>query len=249
MTEHDKNVPQFFLTAPQPCPYLPDRFERKVFTYLSDPVAGDMNSVLTQGGFRRSQNIAYRPVCDGCQACVSIRIVVDAFQPDRTMRRVTKKNAHIFGAICAPKITSEQYALFSDYLNARHPDGGMSEMSVLDYQMMVEDTRADTQLIEYRGSGIDTGITGKGEGPLLAVALTDIINDGLSMVYSFFSPELRSSSLGMFVILDHIKRAKSLGLPYVYLGYWVAGSEKMGYKERYRPQEHLTSKGWQISGK
>jgi len=245
MTQHPVDTPQFYLTAPSPCPYLPKRFERKVFTHLIGERAGGLNHLLTQGGFRRSQNIAYRPACEGCRACVSVRIVVDDFKPDKSFRRNLKTNADLIGAETSASASSEQYSLFRRYLDARHSDGGMADMSVLDYAMMVEDTHVETVLIEYRRRGPDSGITGRGRGDLLAVALTDVLADGLSMVYSFYDTEQPWRGLGTFMILDHVRRARARGLPYVYLGYWVEGSRKMDYKTRFRPQERLGPRGWE----
>lgn len=245
MTQHIQNSPQFYLTAPAPCPYLDDKVERKVFTHLIGSKASEINDLLTQGGFRRSQNIAYRPVCDNCQACVSIRIITDEFNMNRSMKRVWRHNSDLIGTVGEAITTDEQYALFHAYLEARHRDGGMSGMSVQDYKMMVEDTDVSTKVIEYRRRGPDSFITGKGEGELIAVALTDLLSDGLSMVYSFYNPELHSRSLGTYIILDHLHRARQYGLPHVYLGYWVNGSRKMDYKIRFRPQEQLGARGWQ----
>ncbi len=247
MTKHTPESPQFFLTAPAPCPYLPGRAERKVFTQLAGDRAGALNDILTQGGFRRSQNIAYRPACEGCRACVSVRTLVDPFEMTGGFQRVLKRNRDLVGTETPSSPSSEQYSLFRTYLDARHADGGMADMSVLDYAMMVGDSHVDTTIIEYRFRGIDTGITGRGEGPLVAAALTDILSDGLSMVYSFFDPGYRDRSLGTFMILDHIRRARRMGLPYVYLGYWVDGSAKMDYKRRFRPQEHLGARGWTLT--
>lgn len=245
MSEHPRDTPQFYLTAPSPCPYLPDREERKVFTHLVGERAATLNDVLTQGGFRRSQSIAYRPACEGCRACVSVRICVDDFHETRSFRRVRAENADIVGALRPPSPTSEQYSLFRAYVTTRHGDGGMADMSVLDYAMMVEDTHVDTRLVEYRNRNVDTRFLGRGTGDLMAVALTDILSDGLSMVYSFYNPQAQHRSLGTFLILDHVTRAKSMGLPYVYLGYWVQGSHKMDYKRRYLPQERLSPHGWE----
>jgi arginine-tRNA-protein transferase len=235
ITEH----PQFYLTAPSPCPYLPERFERKVFTHLVGDRAEGLNDLLTQGGFRRSQNIAYRPACEGCRACVSVRVVVDEFEWTRSLRRVARLNDDLerFARPALP--SSEQYSVFRAYLDSRHADGGMADMTVLDYAMMVEDTHVDTRLFEYRRR-----VNGRNRGPLVACALTDILADGLSMVYSFFEPDAADQSLGTYMILDHIRAATELGLPYVYLGYWVQGSDKMAYKSRFQPQEHLGAKGW-----
>jgi arginine-tRNA-protein transferase len=245
MTQHPTQSPQFFLTAPSPCPYLEGQFERKVFTHLVGDKAPEMNDLLTQGGFRRSQNIAYRPACETCRACVSVRILAQEFTASRNMKRVIQCNSDLIGAMHDAQPSTEQYSLFRGYLDARHRRGGMSDMTVLDYAMMVEDTHVDTKVIEYRKRGPDTFITGKGQGELIAVALTDKMADGLSMVYSYFNPEFEDRSLGTFMILDHIARARAMGLPHVYLGYWVNGSRKMNYKMRFMPQEHLGPKGWE----
>ncbi len=243
--QHPPHSPQFYLTAPSPCPYVEGEFERKVFTHLAGDRAPELNDLLTQGGFRRSQNIAYRPACETCRACVSVRILVDQFEPTRSMRRAVARNDDLIGAVHDAEPSSEQYSLFRTYLDARHHDGGMADMTVLDYAMMVEDSHVDTRVVEYRRRGPDSFITGKGEGELVAVALTDWMADGLSMVYSFYDPALEHRSLGTFMILDHIARARAAGLPHVYLGYWVNGSRKMAYKVRFEPQEHLGPKGWE----
>ncbi|RUZ78818.1 arginyltransferase [Mesorhizobium sp. M7A.F.Ca.US.006.01.1.1] len=245
MTQHPTQSPQFFLTAPSPCPYLDGQFERKVFTHLVGDKAAEMNDLLTQGGFRRSQNIAYRPACETCRACVSVRILAQEFVASRNMKRVLQHNSDLVGYMHNAEPSTEQYSLFRSYLDARHRRGGMSDMTVLDYAMMVEDTHVDTKVIEYRRRGPDTFITGKGQGELIAVALTDKMADGLSMVYSYFNPDFEERSLGTFMILDHIARARAMGLPHVYLGYWVNGSRKMNYKMRFMPQEHLGPKGWE----
>lgn len=246
MTQHTTKTPQFFLTSPSPCPYLKGELERKVFTHLVGDRAPEMNDLLTQGGFRRSQNIAYRPACETCRACVSVRILADQFSPTRNMRRIAKVNNDLIGAESDAEPTSEQYSLFRAYLDSRHRDGGMSDMTVLDYAMMVEDTHVGTKVIEYRRRGPDSFVTGRGEGPLVAVALSDRMADGYSMVYSFFDPAEEKRSLGTWMILDHIERTMQEGLPHVYLGYWVKGSRKMDYKTRFNPQEHLTGDGWEI---
>jgi arginine-tRNA-protein transferase len=232
------------LTAPSPCPYLPGREERKVFTHLVGERAPELNDLLTHGGFRRSQSIAYRPACETCRACVSVRVVVEDFRPTRSMRRVLDRNSDLVADMRVPVPTSEQYSVFRGYLDSRHRDGGMADMTVLDYAMMVEDSHVETRIVEFRRRGPDSRITGRGNGPLLGVALTDVLSDGLSMVYSFFDPDAGDRSLGTFIILDHIARARRLGLPYVYLGYWVKGSRKMDYKGRFLPQERLTGDGW-----
>jgi arginine-tRNA-protein transferase len=244
VTSHPRDAPQFYLTAPSPCPYLAGREERKVFTHIVGRRAREINEILTQGGFRRSQTIAYRPACESCRACISVRVLVDEFRPSANMRRVLRANRDIVGTATPNEPSSEQYGLFQRYLEARHGEGGMVDMSVLDYAMMVEDSHVDTRLLEYRRRGPDTAIHGRGQGPLVALSLTDELGDGLSMVYSVFDPRLADRSLGTFLILDHIARAKARGLPYLYLGYWVEGSRKMDYKARFTPQERLLTTGW-----
>ncbi len=245
MTQQPRDTPQFFLTSPSSCPYLPGKQERKVFTHLVGERAPEVNDILTQGGFRRSQSIAYRPACEACRACISVRVLAQEFEPTRAFRRVQASNEDLVGHARTPAPTAEQYSLFRDYLDARHADGGMVDMTVLDYSMMVEDSHVQTKLIEYRRRGPDSTMTGRGEGPLLAVALTDVLADGLSMVYSFYDPEVPGRSLGTYLILDHIERARRMGLPHVYLGYWVKGSPKMDYKRRFLPQERLSPDGWE----
>jgi arginyl-tRNA--protein-N-Asp/Glu arginylyltransferase len=245
VTQHSRNTPQFYLTAPSPCPYLPGYDERKVFTHLVGERAIELNDLLTHGGFRRSQSIAYRPACESCRACVSVRVLVDEFRPTQSLRRVLKCNDDIVGEMRMAVPTSEQYSVFRGYLDTRHRDGGMADMTALDYAMMVEDSHVETRIVEYRRRGPDTAINGRGSGDLLAVALTDVLGDGLSMVYSFFESRSASRSLGTFMILDHIARTKRLGLPHLYLGYWVRGSRKMDYKSRFLPQERLSPEGWQ----
>lgn len=216
-----------------------------MFTHLVGEGATALNDVLTHGGFRRSQSIAYRPACEGCRACVSVRVCVAPFKESRGLRRVRAHNADLTGTFRAPPPTSEQYSLFRSYVAVRHGSGGMADMNALDYAMMVEDTHVQTRLVEYRRHAPDASGTGSESGDLYAVALTDILSDGLSMVYSFYNPHMPSRSLGTFLILDHIARARTMGLPYVYLGYWVKGSRKMGYKTRFHPQEHLSPRGWE----
>jgi arginine-tRNA-protein transferase len=223
---------------------LSGREERKVFTHLVGERAPGLNDLLTHGGFRRSQSIAYRPACEGCRACVSVRVIADEFHPTRSMRRILARNSDVVGEMRVLVPTSEQYSVFRAYLDARHHDGGMADMTVLDYAMMVEDSHVKTRLVEYRRRGPDTAINGRGSGALLGVALTDVLSDGLSMVYSFFDPEEGSRSLGTLMILDHIERARRMGLTYVYLGYWVDGSRKMDYKARFLPQERLAPDSW-----
>ena len=244
MTQHPRDTPQFYLTTPSPCPYLQGKEERKVFTHLVGDKAPELNDILTQGGFRRSQSIAYRPACDGCKACVSVRVIANEFCPARSHRRVLSSNADVIGEMKDAAPTSEHYSVFRAYLDARHRDGGMADMTVLDYATMVEDSHVKTSIVEYRLRGPDSGFNGRGVGPLMAVALTDVLSDGLSLVYSFYDPEFSARSLGTFVILDHIARARRLRLPYLYLGYWIEASKKMDYKRRFLPQERLLPDRW-----
>jgi arginine-tRNA-protein transferase len=214
-----------------------------VFTHLVGERAAELNDLLTQGGFRRSQSIAYRPACDACRSCISVRVVAGDFRPTRNMRRVLERNTDIIAEMGPALPSSEQYSVFRAYLDSRHRDGGMADMTVLDYAMMVEDSHITTKIVEYRRRTPDSGFTGRG-GELLAVSLTDVLGDGLSMVYSYFDPDEASRSLGTFAILDHIARAREMRLPYLYLGYWVRGSRKMDYKGRFLPQERLMPSGW-----
>jgi arginyl-tRNA--protein-N-Asp/Glu arginylyltransferase len=232
---------RFFLTAPSPCPYLPGRDERKVFAHLPIGEGPTVNDGLTQVGFRRSQNIAYRPACDGCDACVSARIPAVDYPFARSERRVLERNEDLSRHWVEAEATTEQFDLLRRYLSARHPRGGMSDMTWPDFVAMVEDTAVRTHLIEYRLASQD-----RGPGDLVACVLVDILHDGLSLVYSFYDPGLTRRSLGSFVILDHIRQAQATGLGYVYLGYWVSGSLKMAYKARFNPLEVLKPGGWRL---
>ena len=234
--EHSKT--EFYLTSPSPCPYLTGRKERKIFSFLSGPTAPQLNALLTRRGFRRSQNIVYLPACDQCSACKPVRIKADEFEMKRSWRRISNRNSDLTRVVRAPKATSEQFSVLRAYLDGRHAEGGMSEMTVLDYTSMVEQTAVDTLLIEYWAD------KGGPEERLIACSLTDRMPDGLSMVYSFFEPEEIGRSLGSYMILDHVGYARELGLGHVYLGYWVKGSAKMDYKARFQPLEQWTSGQW-----
>jgi arginine-tRNA-protein transferase len=230
---------RFFLTAPTPCPYLPDRQERKVFAHLPLNDGPVVNDNLTGAGFRRSQNIAYRPACEACSACVSARVPVTDYAYSRSERRILKRNDDLQRHLVEAEATLEQFELMRRYLTARHAGGGMAEMAWPDYQAMVEDTAVRTHIIEYRRVSADGG-----PGDLVACALVDLLSDGLSLVYSFYDPRAAQRSLGSFVILDHIVQARRTGLPFVYLGYWISGSAKMDYKARFSPIELLRPQGW-----
>jgi arginine-tRNA-protein transferase len=225
----------FYTTAPLPCPYVAGRTERKVVTELSGVSAESLHDRLSRGGFRRSHNIAYAPVCPSCNACVPIRIRAKDFSPNRTQRRIARLNADLTVAEVPPRATAEQFQLFQRYQQARHGDGDMASMSFYDYRAMVEDTPIDTCIIEFRDP----------KERLLGACLTDRLGDGLSAVYSFFSPDEDERSLGTQAILCLIERVTRLGLPHVYLGYWVQESRKMAYKSKFRPSEVLRNGQWQ----
>ncbi|MEZ5853313.1 MAG: arginyltransferase [Hyphomicrobiaceae bacterium] len=248
MTEQQKSFPEFYVTAPQQCPYLQGRHERKLFTHLTPDKPRAMIDSLLRGGFRRSQNVAYMPYCEGCQACVSVRVKVDQFEPGRTFRRISARNTDLVARRIPSVPTVEQYTLFRSYIDQRHSDGGMADMTVMDFAMMVEDSIIDTTLTEYRlpaASGdAQTAADDANQGRLVGVALCDRLSDGISMVYSFYDTSEESRSLGSYMILEHIAQTRRLGLPYLYLGYWIEGSRKMTYKSRFTPQEHLGPDGW-----
>lgn len=227
--------PQFYVTAPQPCPYLAGQSERKLFTSLDGGDADQLHNALSKQGFRRSQNVLYRPACSHCSACLSARIRVDDFIPTRGQRRIVKRNAGLIRKSNAPWATEEQYALFHAYLETRHADGGMSDMDIFEFGAMIEETPIRSRVVEYWADGGDT---------LRAACLTDIIDDGLSLVYSFFDPAHARDSLGKFMVLDHITLAREAGLPYVYLGYWVPGSPKMDYKAHFSGIELFYKGKW-----
>ncbi len=240
MSDLGQQFPRFFMTAPARCPYLPGKQERKVFTELTGADAPAYLEALGQAGFRRSQNVAYRPSCTGCTACVSVRVVARDYVPTESHRRLIRRNQDIHVYECEPWTTDEQYALLRRYLSLRHPSGGMATMDQFDFADMVERSPVQTLLYEYREPSDDPDKL----GTLIAVALTDVLSDGLSMVYSFYDPGSARKGLGTYVILDHLLRAHAQNLPYVYLGYWVKGSPKMDYKARFHPLQRLTPAGW-----
>jgi len=212
-----------------------------VFAHLPLSEGAAVNDALTEVGFRRSQNIAYRPACEACDACVSARIPVQDYVFSRSEERVLDKSRDLERHLVESEATLEQFELLRRYLTTRHAEGGMADMTWQDYVAMVEDTAVRTHLIEYRIRTDD-----RGPGDLAACALVDVLADGLSLVYSFFEPALSKRSLGSFMILDHVNQARASNLPYVYLGYWVSGSEKMAYKARFSPLEVLRPGGWRL---
>jgi leucyl-tRNA---protein transferase len=235
MTVQSRTRPlTFLLTREAPCPYLPGRRERKLVTELGGPDAAETYDLLSRAGFRRSHAVAYRPACQGCQACVPVRVPVQEFIPGRSLRRVARRNAGVLVSLRPARATTEQFALFVRYLARRHGDGEMAGMGFADYRSMVEDTPIDSGIVELRN----------GDGDLVGCCLVDRSADGLSAVYSFFDPERSADSLGNFIVLRLIDEARRRGLPYVYLGYWIAASRKMAYKIRFRPLESFGEDGW-----
>jgi arginine-tRNA-protein transferase len=228
-------APQFYVTAPQPCPYLEGRMERKLFTALQGENADKLNDSLSHQGFRRSQNVLYRPSCAECSACLSARIDVAAFTMSRSQRRTRNRNLDLTRRATSPWASEEQYELFRSYLDSRHADGGMADMDVFEFAAMIEETPIRSRVVEY---------SDEESGALIGVSLTDVLSDGLSMVYSFYAPNMPRRSLGTYMIIDHIDIAREAGLPYVYLGYWVPGSQKMGYKSKFSGLEVYTGGTW-----
>ncbi len=233
----------YYVLAEGPCPYLPGRRERKLITDIpgapGTPVdaATARYSLLSRAGFRRSHQYAYRPACDGCSACVPVRVRVADFESGASLKRVARSNRDLIAIECPAKSTHEQYELFSRYIQARHGDGEMADMTALDYHGMVRHSRVETRMAEYRDAG----------GTLVAACLFDRLDDGLSAVYSFFEPELDGRSLGNHMVLWLIETARAEALPYVYLGYWIAQAPKMAYKTRFRPLEALGENGWKTA--
>lgn len=224
----------FTMTVAHPCPYIEGRLERDVVADLNIPNAQGFYDWLLRSGFRRVQHMAYRPACPGCNACVPVRINVNGFRISRNLREVQRRNRDVTERVLPAKATQEQYQLFMRYQTSRHAEGEMATMDFADYRMMVEESPLATNLVEYRTDA----------GELVAVCLTDQVRDGLSGVYKFFSPRHGRRSLGTLTILRHIERARSLGLPYFYLGYWIGECRKMSYKQRFQPLEALVDGTW-----
>ncbi|WP_417317631.1 arginyltransferase [Emcibacter sp.] len=244
MTDQSSQFPRFYVTAASPCPYLPDLMERKVFTELNGQNPDGLHDSLTQVGFRRSQDIVYRPTCETCNRCISVRIPVQKFTANRTQKRILKYNNDVKVSVIPNRVTDEQYDLLRLYLKERHPEGGMAEMSPDEYREMVESSPVHTHLVEYRLPAEGSGEKGR----LIGVALTDELKDGLSMVYSFFDTDesMLKRSLGTFAIMSHIALAREHFLGYIYLGYWVKNSPKMAYKQNFKPLELLGPGGWTL---
>ncbi|MBT4687051.1 MAG: arginyltransferase [Rhodospirillaceae bacterium] len=230
-----QSLTYFFLSRASACPYLEGRVEQMVFTDLSAAGAPqELHNQLSRAGFRRSQGIAYKPNCQDCNACQAVRVPVERFASSRSLNRIGRRNAGITATVLPPKGRGEHYALFHRYVASRHGDGGMAGMSFDDYLAMVQDTPVPSELIEFRTA----------DGDLYGVCLTDLLDDGLSLVYSIFDPDMAADSPGKYIILWHIEEAKRRGLPHVYLGYWIEESRKMAYKARFRPLEAHGPDGW-----
>ena len=229
--------PQFYVTAPQDCPYLDNQVERKLFTALYGSNSRRLNNSLSKQGFRRSQNVLYRPSCANCSACMSARISSREFKPSKSQKRILSKNSDIVRVVNPALATDAQYDLFKKYITARHPNGGMSDMDANDFTAMIEETNVESKLIEYYAKK-------NGELELISFSLVDILDDGISMVYSVFNPDFKEKSLGTYMILDHSNLALEMNLQYVYLGYWVQGSSKMDYKKRFSSLEVFTNDKW-----
>ena len=226
---------QFFRSGPMPCPYLPGRVERKLFTRLVAPFASEVNSTLSRAGFRRSHDIVYRPVCPTCSSCVPVRIPVADFAPERSMRKVLHRNADLTMTEVSAMATGEQFRLFIAYQRARHGDSDMARMTMADFVSMIDEGRSETSVFEVRDSG----------DRLVGCVLADRLADGYSAVYSFYDAAQERRSLGTFLILKLIEHCILSEHSHVYLGYWIKGSRKMAYKARFHPLEALGRDGWQ----
>jgi arginine-tRNA-protein transferase len=232
-----RNFPiPFLVTTEVPCPYLPDRMERKIITELTAGNAPELFELLSRAGFRRSHSVAYRPACIGCRACVPVRIPVSLFVPSRTQKRILRRLSGLSVRVRDNSPTQEQFDLFARYLEVRHGDGEMVGMGPQDYGGMVADSPVDTRLVEFRDA----------DRTLVAGCLADWGSDGISAVYSFFDPDRTADSLGIFVVLWLIETARKQQLDYVYLGYMVENSRKMSYKALFRPIEAYGPAGWSL---
>jgi len=226
----------FYRSIPLPCPYLDNRTEQRIFTFIDENDSPLMVDLLSRVGFRRSQNTVYRPQCEGCSACVPVRVKADDFTPRSSLKRTKKANRDLTGTLVEATAGEENYALFTSYVRSRHGDGDMALMDFGDFQEMIEITPVETRLAEFRDY----------EGNLIGACLIDMMSDGLSAVYSFFDPKENHRSLGNYMIIWLIEETRRMALPHTYLGYWIENCQKMSYKTRFTPQEHLVEGQWQL---
>lgn len=230
---------QFFRSGPLPCPYLSGMTERKLFARLSGQESVQTNTLLTQAGFRRSHDIVYRPVCQGCDACVPVRILAQHREWGRSLRRIWQRNSDLSVAMVPATPTVEQFELFRQYQHARHTDSDMSRMGLTDYVAMIDEGRADTHILEVRQ-------TDGNDNRLKAAMLIDRLYDGYSAVYSFYDDRDEQRSLGSFLIMALTEICRQQDMDYIYLGYWISNSAKMAYKTRFKPMEALGRNGWEL---